>query len=117
MDWLLGITSGIGVCGSIVFGFIIYKQGKQARQDLREIVSLTKTSGELQRDNDGYKRVVETRDEAIEEKENELSRAKKALEAATDALVVAHQKLAERGDADAVANDINDILGRIRNWN
>ena len=121
MDWILGIASGVGSVGAIALGVCLFVQGRSARAESREdferIIKLTKERDDLERDNEGYKRVVETRDEALKAKENELSKAREALKAATEALVVAHQKLSERGDASGVVSDLNDLLTRIRDWN
>lgn len=113
MEWLLGAGAITGIAGVVALGIYMAQMASGNRSDLLALVQSTKDLSEARRDNDGYRRNVENRDHAIQELEKQLSNERSGLKVARKALLDATKKLASRGDASSVADDINGTLGRL----
>jgi len=113
MEWLLGGASVGGIAGVVILGVYMARMAGSNRSDLRELVQSTKDLAAARRDNDGYKRAVESLENALEETERGLARSGVALKVAEEALSSARSRLVATGDPVAIAADINASLGRL----
>ena len=113
MGYLLGGVAATGIAGVVALALYIVRMASSNRTDLHKLVQSAKDLAEARRDNDGYKRAVEDRDHAIKSLEEKLVYERAAIETARNALDAATKKLAARGDAASVADDLNGALSRL----
>ncbi len=113
MEYLLGGTATVGIAGVVALGIYLAKMAGNNRSDLHKLVQSVKDLADARRDNDGYKRSVEERDNALAALQEQLIHERAAVEAASAALGRATKKLAARGDAVSVAADLNSALLRL----
>ena len=113
MEWLLGGVAATGIGGVVALALYMAKMASSNRSDLHKLVQSVKDLSAARRDNDGYMRRVEERDDAIKSLQEQLTNERAAIEIARKALGAATKKLAARGDASSVADDLNGTLLRL----
>jgi uncharacterized protein HemX len=113
MIWAVIGIAGAGIGAVVTLSILLAKNAQSNRGDLFRLIETIKDLADARRDIDGYKRAVESLEDAVKDKTNEADRERDARALAEQALGRALEKLAHSGDVAGAVASINDDLDRL----